>query len=87
MVKEDLSLFFRKIDDILPEKTNLNIAFIHLQGTTIYKELNDESKKEALIYVYLLFFDKIPDWLHNIRNTKYDKKFNKFPELILPPRI
>ena len=86
MVKEDLSLFYRKIDDILPEKTTLNIAFIHLQGTSTYKEFSDDYKKEALIYVYLLFFDEIPDWLYNIKNTKYDKKFNKFPELILPPR-
>jgi len=64
MVKEDLSLFYRKIDDILPEKTTLNIAFIHVQGTSTYKEFSDDYKK-------LNDFEKaFPNGIPDILNLK-----------------
>ena len=73
------------IDKKILDESTMNIIFVHIQGMEIWKELNQEEKKEKLIEIHDFYKPNItiPIWLKDI----IEKKYVKFPELILPPRI
>ena len=69
--------------EILNNST-MNISFVHIQGTELWKELSQQEKKDMLINIYEFYNPdkKIPYWLSSIVN----KSYKIFPELILPLR-
>ena len=72
------------MDITILNNSTMNIYFVHIQGTELWKELSQQEKKDMLINIYEFYNPgkKIPYWLSNIVN----KSYKIFPELILPLR-